>query len=242
MKEIWLTMPVLLAVLLMLAGCSKLHYRRSADRETAAIIADKSRAVPNMDRRFTIEQTNTLSLEKLRVATNTVDFLGADTAVETGARVLSLEEALDIAVKFSRAYQTRKEQVYLAALNLTMARNQFTPMFSGRSQAAYQVTTEEVRVVVDAITGQPRVLAAEDALLVEQHRVTVQNQVGATWLLRTGARISASATTDFLRYLTGDPRAFTGSQLGATLVQPLWRGRGQKVTRQRSFARFTPRY
>lgn len=223
-------MPVLLASLLMLAGCSKLHYRRSADRETASIIADKSRAVPNMDRRFTIEQTNTLSLESLRVATNTVDFLGADTAVETGARVLSLEEALDIAVKFSRAYQTRKEQVYLAALNLTMARNQFTPMFSARSQAAYQVTTEEVRVVVDAITGQPRVLAAEDALLVEQHRVTAQNQVGATWLLRTGARISASATTDFLRYLTGDPRAFTGSQLGATLVQPLWRGRGQKVT------------
>ncbi len=223
-------MPVLFSGLLILAGCSKLHYRRSADRETAAIIADKSRAVPNMDRRFTIEQTNTLSLEGLRVATNTVDFLGADGAMETGARILSLEEALDISVKFSRAYQTRKEQVYLAALNLTMARNQFTPIFRGRSQVAYQTTTEEVRVVVDAITGQPRALAAEDALLVEQHRVTAQNQLGASWLLRTGARVSASFTTDFLRYLTGDPRAFTGSQLGATLVQPLWGGRGSKVT------------
>lgn len=230
MKEIWLIMPVLFSGLLILAGCSKLHYRRSADRETAAIIADKSRAVPNMDRRFTIEQTNTLSLEGLRVATNTVDFLGADGAMETGARILSLEEALDISVKFSRAYQTRKEQVYLAALNLTMARNQFTPIFRGRSQVAYQTTTEEVRVVVDAITGQPRALAAEDALLVEQHRVTAQNQLGASWLLRTGARVSASFTTDFLRYLTGDPRAFTGSQLGATLVQPLWGGRGSKVT------------
>ena len=230
MKPVWLITPVLLSGLLIVAGCSKKHFRKSADREAAAIIADKSHAVPNMDRRFTIEQTNMVSLEGLRVTTNTVDFLGADGAMETGARILSLEEALDIAVKFSRAYQTRKEQVYLAALNLTMARNQFTPIFRGRSQAAYQVTTEEVRVVVDAITGQPRVLAAEDALLVEQHRVTAQNQLGATWLLRTGARISASFTTDFLRYLTGDPRAFTGSQLGATLVQPLWGGRGSKVT------------
>ena len=230
MKRVRLTMPVLLSGLLLMAGCSKSHYRKSADREAAAIIADKSRAVPNMDRHFTIEQTNALSLEGLRVATNAVDFLGAEGLVEAGARIFSLEEALDIAVKFSRAHQTRKEQVYLAALNLTLARNQFTPIFSGRSQAAYQVTTEEVRVVVDAITGQPRVLAAEDALLVEQHRVTVQNQLGASWLLRTGARISASATTDFLRYLTGDPRAFTGSQLGATLVQPLWRGSGYKVT------------
>ena len=211
-------------------GCTRSHYRRSADREAAAIIADKSQAVPNMDRKFTIETTNEFALASLRVATNSVEFLGAEGAAELGARTLPLEEALSIAVKFSRTYQNRKEQLYLNALSLTLARNQFTPLFSGRAQAAYQTTTEEVRVVVDAITGEPRVLAAEDALLVEQTRITEKNQLGANVLLQTGARISASFTTDFLRYLTGDPRAFTSSQLGATVVQPLWRGRGYKVT------------
>lgn len=213
-----------------LGGCTRLHYRKSADRDAAAIIADKSRQVPNMDRRFSIEETNRFDLGSLRLATNSVEFLGAEGSVEAGASLLSLEEALDIAVKHSRAYQNRKEQLYLAALSLTLARNQFTPIFSGRAQAAYQTTTEEVRVVVDAITGEPRVLAAEDALLIEQNRITEKNQVGASMLLQTGARISASFTTDFLRYLSGDPRAFTSSQLGATVVQPLWRGRGYKVT------------
>lgn len=215
---------------LLVCGCTRMHYRKSADREVAAIIADKTPEVPNMDRRFTIEETNAVSFDQLRVATNSVEFLGAEGEIEVGAHVLSLEEALDIGVKHSRTYQNRKEQLYLSALSLTFARNQFTPIFTGRAQAAYQTTTEEVRVVVDAITGQPRVLAAEDALLVEQHRVTEQNQIGASLLLATGARISAAFTTDFLRYVSGDPRAFTSSQLGATVVQPLWRGRGYRVT------------
>ena len=215
---------------LALSACSTKHYRASADRETARIIADKTPAVRNMDPHFTIEQTNVVSLDAYPVATNAPEFFGAEGQIELGARVLSLEDALDQAVKFNRAYQTRKEQVYLTALALTLARNQFTPIFSGRAQTAYQVNTEEVRVVVDALTGQPRVLAAADAVLVEQHRVTSQGSVGASWLTRTGARLSTAFTTDFLRYLTGDPRAFSSSQLGATLIQPLWRGRGYRVT------------
>ncbi len=229
LKQHWL--PVLAAcVTLLPAGCSTRHYRASADREAAAIIADKTPGVRNMDPHFTIETSNTLSLESLRVTTNTIGFLGADGALEVGARILSLEDSLDFAVKFSRNYQSRKEQVYLAALTLTLARHEFTPLFAGRAQAAYRVNTEEVVVVVDALTGQPRVLAAQDALLVEQSSVSARTQLGASWLLRTGARISAAATTDFLRYLSGDPRAFTGSQLGVALLQPLWRGSGYKVT------------
>ena len=54
------------------AGCSAKHYRQSADREVARIIADRSPAVRNMDPHFTIEQTNILSLEGLPVQTNTV--------------------------------------------------------------------------------------------------------------------------------------------------------------------------
>jgi len=215
---------------LLLAGCSAKYYRASADKEVAKIIAEKSPAVPNMDRRFSIEQTNRFSIDELPAATNLVEFLGAESQVEVGARVLSLERALDLAVKFSRAYQMEKEKVYLAALALTFERNLFTPLFAGRAQTAYQVNTEEVRLVVDPLTREPRVLAAEDAKLVEEHRITAQTALGARWLLRSGTLITASATADFLRFITGDPRMAPRSELAARIIQPLWGGRGYKVT------------
>jgi outer membrane protein TolC len=218
------------ASLLLLIGCSTARYRQSADRDTLRAIAQKTPQVPNMDPHFTIEQTNALSLEGLPEMTEIEEALGPDGEVERGAKMISLERALDIAVTHSRTYQTQKEQLYLQGLALTLARHQFAPIFSARGQGDYQVTTEEVRVGIDALTGAPRAIAAQDASLVEQHRLTGQGAAGATLLLRSGARLATSFTTDFLRYLSGDPRAVTSSQLGATLVQPLWRGAGYRVT------------
>ncbi len=212
------------------AGCSTTHYKESADRDADAIFAEKTPAVPNMAGKFTIEQTNQLSLEGLPTVAATDTSLGPDAESERGARIISLEAALDIAVKHSRAYRTSKEQLYLQALSLTLARHQFAPIFSGRGRTDYQVTTEAVTVTVDALTGLPKVVSDKDAKLVEQHRATGQGSLGANWLIKTGAQLSTAFTTDFLRYLTGDPRLVTSSQLGATLVQPLWRGAGYKVT------------
>lgn len=218
------------ASLLLLIGCSTARYRQSADRDTLRAIEQKTPQVPNMDPHFTIEQTKALSLEGLPEMTEIEEALGADGEAERGAKMISLERALDIAVTHSRTYQTQKEQLYLQGLALTLARHQFAPIFSARGQGDYQVTTEEVRVGIDALTGAPRAIAAQDASLVEQHRLTGQGSAGATLLLRSGARLATSFTTDFLRYLSGDPRAVTSSQLGATLVQPLWRGAGYRVT------------
>ena len=124
---------------LALAACSTSHYRHSADNETAKAIAQKSAAVPNMDPHFTIEQTNILSLNGLPVATHLPVFLGAEGAVELGAPIVSLEKALEVAVNHSRLYQSRKERVYLEALDLTLARHQFTPLFSARASGEYEV-------------------------------------------------------------------------------------------------------
>lgn len=212
-----------------LAGCSTKHYRKSADQEVARIITQKTPSVPNMDPRFTIEQTNAFSLEGLPVVTKVEDFLGSEADRELGARVISLEKALEIGVRHSRIYQSRKEQLYLQALGLTLARHQFAPIFSGRGQTQYEVNTEEVRFVIDPLTGEPTTLTRHDAQLVEQHRIRANGSVGVNKLLRAGGRVSAALTTDFLRYLTGDPRTFTSSQVGATLLQPLWRGAGFKV-------------
>ncbi|MEW6302117.1 MAG: TolC family protein [Verrucomicrobiota bacterium] len=221
---------VLTGICVVAGGCSARHYRKSADKEVAAAIAGKTPKVPNMDPAFTIEQTNGVSLAGLPQLTEPSPELGKEAESEVGAHVLTLEKALEIAVQHSRTYQSNKEQVYLQALSLTLARHRFTPIFSTRLRPDYQVTTESVAVGIDALTGEPTSLAGVGAALVEEHRITGEGSAGVSALLRSGARISSAFTTDFLRYLTGSPRTFTSSELSATLIQPLWQGGGYRAT------------
>src|ERR1017187_5481241 len=78
-------------------GCTANHYRKSADKAAYAAIKQKSPSVKNMDSSFTIEQTNDIYLGNLPVVTNVVDYLGKDGESERGARILRLEDALNIA-------------------------------------------------------------------------------------------------------------------------------------------------
>ncbi|HTD65273.1 MAG TPA: TolC family protein [Candidatus Limnocylindria bacterium] len=218
----------LAAVTVLGVGCSANYYRKSADKDVYKSIAQRTPAVPNMDTNFTIEQTNVLSLERLPVTTNTFDFLGADAERELAARVLSLEDALIIAIQHNRAYQLRKEQLYLTALNLTLARYRFTPIFSGGARARIIGQTEQaVRVDIDPVTQLPRVVLSDD--LVEQRRVAADGNLNVSWLIRDIGLLTASISADFLRYVTGDPRAFTSSQAGAALSRPLLRNAGFKL-------------
>src|SRR5262245_49039092 len=114
-----------LLLTMMLAGCSTKYYRKSADKEAYGAIQQKSRLVTNSDPKFTIQQTNLLSLDGLPIVTNVEEFLGPDAERERGARLLKLEDALALAVHFSRNYQTRKEDLYTSALGLTLARHAF---------------------------------------------------------------------------------------------------------------------
>jgi outer membrane protein TolC len=200
---------------LAVAGCSRKHYQASADKEVYRAIAEKTPRVPNMDGRFTIDQTNVISLEALPVVSQPDEALGAEANSEVGAKIISLPTALDIAVKQSRLYQNNKEQLYLQALSLTLSRHRYTPLFSARGRGDYQVTTAEVQGAVDQ--------------MVEARQFSADGSVGVEWLLRTGARLSAALTTDFLRFLVGDVRSVTSSQLGGELVQPLLRGAGYRV-------------
>ena len=62
----------------------------------------------------------------------------------------------------------------------------------------------------------------------EQRRVSAGADLGASWLIRDVGRITAAMSADFLRFVTGDPRATTTSQLSATFLRPLWRDAGFK--------------
>jgi outer membrane protein TolC len=203
---LWRPLPFLL---LLAVGCSREHYRQSADKEAYRAIAQKSSQFADMDKQFTIDQTNQISLENLVTVTESDEALGSDTNAEVGAVVLTLDKALDLAVKHSRVYQNNKERLYLQALSLTLVRHRYTPIYSAGARGNYQAEANETREVIDQVTGQ--------------------GTLGVEWLARTGARLSTAFTTDFLRVLAGDPKTVTSSQVGLELIQPLLRGAGYKV-------------
>ena len=201
------------------AGCTSAHYRTAADRAAYGAIRQKSPAVKNMDPAFTIEQTNAVELANLPVVTNAVDYLGPDGETERGASRLRLEDALRIAVHHSRSYQSRKEQLYLSALSLTLARHLFTPIFSAGGSAAYNVTATESPALSDHF--------------VENRSVSASGDVSESWLIRDVGKITTAFTTDFLRFVSGDPRLATSSRLSATFVRPLWQNAGYKSEMER---------
>lgn len=210
-----------LCLLLALTACTTSYYRKSADQAAYGAISGKTPHVPNMDPHFTIEQTNTLSLDGLPLATNVPDFLGPDGEREMGAHILDLEQSLDLAVKYSRSYQSRKEQLYLSGLALTLARHQFAPLFASEANVTY----EAQRTKLDEITGNP---ALSDTV-VEQAKVTAGGSIGASWLIRDVGRITTALTADAVRFVTGDPRLTTSSQLSATFFRPMLRDAGFKA-------------
>lgn len=223
----WLGLPLAL----ILAGCTAAHYRKSADQAAYGVVREKTPLVPNMDGKFTIERTNVLSLDSLPLTTNVQEFLGPDGERERGARVLRLEDALLLAVRHSRAYQNRKEQLYLSGLALTLARHQFTPIFSASGNASFTGQTEQtVSYEIDEATGELKPVVSDS--LVEQQHVNASGQINASWLIAGVGRLSTAFTADFLRFVTGDPRVTTSSQLGAAFVSPLLRDAGFKQQKE----------
>jgi outer membrane protein TolC len=217
-----------LVVGLLLAGCSTKYYQKSADHQVYSLIEAKSPQVPDMDRHFTIEQTNVVGLEGLPMATKAAEFLGPYAERELGAQILNLEDALNVGVHNSRAYQSRKEQLYLSALSLTLVRHRFTPIFNAEGSGSYGGQTEQgVTVGVDEVTGQPKIITSDN--LVEQGRVSANGTVGVNWLIRDVGRLTASLTVDFVRFVTGDPRMASQSQMAATFSRPLLRNAGFKA-------------
>lgn len=247
-------------------GCSTTHYRKAADKETYSVISEKTPAVPNMDTEFTIESQDTEALlAGLPEGDPHEEFMGEPENPDQKAKIISLEKALELAVKKNRQYQTQKEVVYLSALQLTLERNQWTPIFSGRGGATYARTTRDETTLSDRarlaqeapnfvrqvgqLTGTPGDLLNRysrlvegaatvtglnqpDTDIVDERSVPARVQFGMTHLLAGGAQIAVDLTSNFLRFLTGDPRASATSALAAEIRKPLIRGAGRKVAQE----------
>ncbi|HEY5910272.1 MAG TPA: TolC family protein [Verrucomicrobiae bacterium] len=223
---------VAVLLVIFLAGCSRNYFRKSADKQVYGIIQAKSPLVQNADPRFTIEQTNQPPLEAFPVRTNVQDFLGPDGEQEQGARVLTLRDALEVAIKASRSYQASKEQLYISALSLALARHQFAPIFSSRNSVEYQVQTERaVTLTVDETTGEAKPVFSDN--LVEHHQIGGSVGIDTSWLIRDIGRLTTAFTLDATRFLIGSGNPITSSQLAATFTRPLLQNANYKQETER---------
>lgn len=214
-------------------GCTSGHYQKSADTEAGRLIREKSGMVPGMEPGFGIDPGKEVDLGTLSEALEPGEYLGDQGKAEQGARVLPLTRALEIAATVGNETLFRKEALYMEALSLSLSRNRYRPLFAGNLSASYQtrsISADKVTVGVDAVTGQPRVFVEKDSALVEQSLVQPRGSVNGSVLLASGARLTAAFTTDFLRFLTGDPMPEATASAFGQIVQPLWRGAGYKAT------------
>jgi len=140
-----------------------------------------------------------------------------DIQIEKGvppSRTISLAQAAAMATAYNREYQSQKEELYLSALALTLDRHDFATKWFGTFDSTYTRYTD-------------------DSTLEKDETLKHEGELGFEQLLADGAQISASIAYDWLRYLTGDPRASIGTVLSATLTQPLLRGSGRKVVQEK---------
>ncbi len=183
-----------IAVVLGFAGaCSPEHYRADADKEVYKIINDKWQDDFGIKANYTISDSNDPA------SPNDVEI--AEMIPES--RVINLQQAVEIATKFNRDYQTQKESLYTSALNLTDIRHDYAYQWLGTIDATYTNEGENASGVI------------------EEGRVDSQLAVSKDYLLADGIQVSTNLALNWIRYLTGDPHTSLRSVLSATVAVPL---------------------
>lgn len=202
-------------------SCSPELYRNRADRETYTILFDKANGVENVspdDVTLTDTDSNPgPDLSKLPSNSKGAEFLGDFAHYERGARVIGLDEALETGIRHSREYRSAKENLYLSALDLTLARHRLSPIFFTEGSATRASDSRNFKLE----EGMTEIVAT--------NTFSRTQSAGFNWLLATGARLSTDFTQDFLRIMSGN-QSVNDSDLAVSLVQPLLQGGGTTVT------------
>lgn len=211
-----------------LLGCSSAHYKQSADTESYAAIDQKTELVQGMTSQVIIDEEKVIDLSPYPVNNQTFDFLDNEAERERGARILSLNAALDLAFRHSQEYQTQKELLYLQALSLTFDRYRYVPVFSSITSADYQWDAKDQFVAdMEALTG---VNATNNGSLLNTSESTFSNtSLGARYFLKSGGAIALNLTSNFTRFLTGNVGEFGGGALIGSFTQPLLRDYGTAI-------------
>ncbi|MCC6880794.1 MAG: TolC family protein [Verrucomicrobiales bacterium] len=126
---------------LLISGCTPGIYHTFADRETRILLGSKAARVSNIEGDLSIETPAPADLEQLKRRMYDVEFFGKQNGAEKGARIVTLDDSLELAIRLNREYRDRKEQLYLQALDLTLIRHEFTPILHATSEVAVQSDT-----------------------------------------------------------------------------------------------------
>ena len=191
---------VTVLALLLAAGCSQSHYRKSADNQVYGLIGEKETD--------SLGRTNAFSIDTRYSARKPNDIPGTEIIsdrLQSGRRKINVAEALKIAVEYNRTYQSRKEQLYLAALRLTSEIHRFQPSLFGNAVGNVERFSDGTY----------------------NRRLT--SRFGVDQALKTGANIGVSVANDVVAYYSGKGSYNSFSILSATISQPLLRGAGAAV-------------
>ena len=186
------------ACLCSLTGCTQHNYKKEADEKVYNIIDQKWRQDFGTKANYKISDTapapNDIRIEKAVPASG----------------ILTLSQAVALATAHNREYQTQKEELYIKALDLGLARYEFENQFFSGASGGYGMNEFD----------SDEVIAAEA-------------NFGFNRLLAGGARIGAKIAASWTEVLMSD-RLLSGTVpiLSITAVQPLLRGSDPRVVRE----------
>ncbi|HVR37378.1 MAG TPA: TolC family protein [Methylomirabilota bacterium] len=226
-----------LAALLVLGGCAAGNYREQADETAAAVIHEKQmealgRAEPieieppadTLRRRLLMGQDLQYSAPASLGAKNLEpiehwpkdDYLEEDifenvpmVPWEAGESLkLSLTNALKVAARNNRDYQSSKEEVFRSALQLDLARDAFRNTFVGRVEGV--ISTDG--------GGADRVTGIEGGGIA-----------GVSRRLKSGAELTTRIGLDLVKMLNPNQASSRALFADASIFVPLLRGAGRHI-------------
>lgn len=208
------------ASMLLLAGCiSPERAVREADEAGVKIAAQAMSDVAGRDGGFAIERpADRLRARLLAEKRLSQDIRGEleDTCVERRSEMplrLSLADALRIGAENDNGYQSKKEAVFLAALDLDLARHEFERTFVGVLGGGAERS---------AVRGGNS-SGGHESLLKGEGKMSVARK------FKNGAEAMASLGLDIVKLLTGAGGRTLGLTGDVSMTVPLLRGSGRLV-------------
>src|SRR5262249_46139965 len=135
------------------------------------------------------------------------------------------EDAIDLSYIHSRDYQTQIENLYLAALALTLQRFAFDVQFIGlNGKPSSSLSFTDVPSTSDTLA-----LGSNGSLSTLSQGALLPSNVGATQLLPSGAQwLVELANNTLWLFAKGDSSQATATTLSYSLVQPLLANGGRR--------------
>ena len=175
-----------------LAGCGRHDYKAEADETVYNIIDQKWQDDFGSKVNYKISDTQPSS-----------DDIKIEKAVPASG-ILTLPQAVSMATANNRLYQLERDNLYIKALDLRLARHEFELSPFGIASGVY--SKEDVDESIGA-----------------------GGTIGFNKLLAGGTIISANLASAWLDIITGDVRSGLTSILTATITQPLLRGSDRRI-------------